>query len=87
MFEALEAHELEQAHGIFALLGTEPPIDLRSDFRIGENVAPGQQIVLLEHEPAVRARPLDAPTIQMGLTGACLFEPADDAQEGGLAAT
>ena len=86
VLEAFEAHELEQAHGVRPLRGAQGAADLRSDFRIGENVAPGQQIVLLEHEAAIGARPRDAPPIQMRLARGGLLQPADDAQEGGLAA-
>ena len=60
--------------------------DLGTDQRVGQHGAPGQQAVVLEHEAAVAAGPVERAAVEQDRAGARRLEARDDAQERGLAA-
>jgi hypothetical protein len=63
---------------------TKPVIDFRPNFRIGENVAPRQQIILLKYKPSICARSINLASVEMHFTGAGRVKATNYAQERGL---
>ena len=60
--------------------------DLAADHGVGEDGAPRQQAVVLEHEAAVAARLAHDAAVEQHLAATRVLEAGDDAQERGLAA-
>ncbi len=82
----LQADERERLHGPVATLGAGKPLGREREHHLAERGAPGQQLRVLEDDPAVRAAPADRVAVDHDLAGRRVLEAHDDPEHRRLAA-
>jgi hypothetical protein len=87
MLEALKTDKLQKLHGAIAIGCTDCAGDLPSNNGIRKDRAPGQEIVVLEHEAAVNAWLTHEAVVQQNIARRRAFETGDNAKKCRLAAT